>query len=230
MVTRRALDAPGSQPFGDFAYPALPPECLVSPEFLEREPPKVYPGYSGMYPYHPFPMGFAINQPSCRGVPASAGIPLHRGYRHAPSSHIPASAASLSIPDAGGDFRQGYYAPLPQFIPPGFLPGIHYIPSPPFPLGVLPEASKDAAAAFPDSQESGAICECSQPSSQEETDGDHTVLKWELDLYTELTGSEQIRHQKSCRTGLLCSPVDSHFPRIMSSIEAMAEGRSSFAC
>ncbi|XP_006025860.1 doublesex- and mab-3-related transcription factor B1 isoform X2 [Alligator sinensis] len=174
-VTRRALDAPGSPPFGDFAYPALPPECLVSPEFLEREPPKVYPGYSGMYPYHPFPMGFAINQPSCRGVPASAGIPLHRGYRHAPSSHVPASAASLSIPDAGGDFRQGYYAPLPQFIPPGFLPGIHYIPSPPFPLGVLPEASKDAAAAFPDSQESGAICECSQPSSQEETDGDHTV-------------------------------------------------------
>lgn len=51
----------------------------------------------------------------------------------------------VQIPDAGGDFRQGYYAPLPQFIPPGFLPGIHYIPSPPFPLGVLPEASKDAA-------------------------------------------------------------------------------------
>uniref|UniRef100_A0A7M4EAY5 DMRT like family B with proline rich C-terminal 1 n=1 Tax=Crocodylus porosus TaxID=8502 RepID=A0A7M4EAY5_CROPO len=144
-VTRRALDAPGSPPFGDFAYPALPPECLVSPEFLEREPPKVYPGYSGVYPYHPFPMGFALNQPSCRGIPASAGIPLHRGYRHAPSGHVPASTASLSIPDAGGDFRQGYYSPLPQFIPPGFLPGIHYIPSPPFPLGALPDASKDAA-------------------------------------------------------------------------------------
>lgn len=47
------------------------------------------------------------------------------------------------IPDAGGDFHQAYYTPLPQFIPPSFLPGVHYIP-PPLSLNVFAESAKEA--------------------------------------------------------------------------------------
>uniref|UniRef100_A0A8C8SXQ7 DMRT like family B with proline rich C-terminal 1 n=1 Tax=Pelusios castaneus TaxID=367368 RepID=A0A8C8SXQ7_9SAUR len=140
--TRRVQPAPSSPLFGDFAHPALPQEYVVHPEYLEREPPKLYPGYPGMYPYHPFPMGFAINQPSCKGAPVSPGIPLQRSFRHVPSSHGPGIAAPVSMQDPGGDFQQGYYPPLSQFIPPGFLPGIHYIP-PPLPL--LAETAKETA-------------------------------------------------------------------------------------
>ncbi|KFV98898.1 hypothetical protein N327_04235, partial [Fulmarus glacialis] len=125
------------------AHPAFPPEYMVNPEYLEREPPKVYPGCSGVYPYHPFPMGFAINQSSCRGAPSPPGISLQRGFRHIPSNYGPGNAASVSIPDGGGDFHQGYYTPLPQFIPPSFLPGIHYIP-PPLSLNMLTETAKEA--------------------------------------------------------------------------------------
>lgn len=46
------------------------------------------------------------------------------------------------IPNESGDFEQGCYAPLPQFIPPGLLPGIHYIP-PPLALNVVAETSKE---------------------------------------------------------------------------------------
>lgn len=49
----------------------------------------------------------------------------------------------LQIPDGGGDLHQGYYAPLPQFIPPSLLPGIHYIP-PPLSLNVLAETTREA--------------------------------------------------------------------------------------
>lgn len=49
----------------------------------------------------------------------------------------------LQIPDGGGDFHQRYYAPLSQFIPPGFLPGIHYIP-PPLSLNIMAETTKEA--------------------------------------------------------------------------------------
>nr|XP_025045647.1 doublesex- and mab-3-related transcription factor B1 isoform X1 [Pelodiscus sinensis] len=170
--TRRPVPASSSPPFGDFAHPALPQECVVSPEYLEREPPKLYPGYSGMYPYHAFPMGFAINQPSCRGTPVSPGMPLQRGFRHVPSSHGPGSATPLSMQDAGGDFQGYYHPPLPQFIPSGFLPGIHYIP-PPLPL--LTETPKEASATAANRLNSGVICECSQPSPQEEASGDHAT-------------------------------------------------------
>ncbi|KFV38846.1 hypothetical protein N341_00301, partial [Tyto alba] len=121
------------------SHPAFPPEYMVSPEYLERDPPKVYPGCSGVYPYHPFPMGFAINESSCRGAPSPPGISLQRGFRN----YGPGNAASVSIPDGGGDFQQGYYAPLPQFIPPSFLTGIHYIP-PPLSLNMLAETTKEA--------------------------------------------------------------------------------------
>ncbi|NXA48324.1 DMRTB factor, partial [Nothocercus julius] len=130
-----------SRPFPSWSR-AFPPEYVVNPEHLEREPLKVYPGRSGRYPYHPFPVGFTINQSGCRGAPSPPGISLQRGFRHIPSTYGPGSAASLSIPDGGGDFHQGYYSPLPQFIPPSFLPGIHYVP-PPLPINVLAETTKE---------------------------------------------------------------------------------------
>lgn len=79
------------------AHSAFPPEYVVNPEYLEREPPKVYPGCSGVYPYHPFPMGFAINQSSCRGAPSPSGISLQRGLRHIPSNYGPGNAAPVAV-------------------------------------------------------------------------------------------------------------------------------------
>ncbi|NXW59893.1 DMRTB factor, partial [Eurystomus gularis] len=131
-----APSPPSGPPFRDYAHPAFPPEYMVNPEYLEREPPKAYPGCSGVYPYHPFPMGFTINE-------SPPGLSLQRGFRHMPSNYGTGNAASVSIPDGGGDFHQGYYTPLPQFIPPGFLPGLHYIP-PPVSLNIVAETTKEA--------------------------------------------------------------------------------------
>uniref|UniRef100_A0A8D0DX03 DMRT like family B with proline rich C-terminal 1 n=1 Tax=Salvator merianae TaxID=96440 RepID=A0A8D0DX03_SALMN len=142
--------------------PTLPQECAaVCPEFMEREPPKLYPGYSGMYPYHPFSMGFTIKQPGYRGPPPATVLPLQSGFRHLPSN-------TGKMQDAGGDFRPGYYTPLSPFISPGFLPGIHYIP-PPLPMNVVTEATKEIPTVTRDSQDSGVLMsEQSQPSSQED--------------------------------------------------------------
>ncbi|OXB64588.1 hypothetical protein ASZ78_016040 [Callipepla squamata] len=56
---------PAGPPFWDYARSTFPPEYMVNSEYMERDPARVYPGCSGMYPYHPFPMGFAIDQPGC---------------------------------------------------------------------------------------------------------------------------------------------------------------------
>lgn len=71
---------------------------MVNSEYMERDPARVYLGCSGMYPYHPFPMGFAINQPGCRGAaPSPPGIALQKGFRPVPSNCGPGNAASLSV-------------------------------------------------------------------------------------------------------------------------------------
>ncbi|XP_010186953.1 PREDICTED: doublesex- and mab-3-related transcription factor B1-like [Mesitornis unicolor] len=169
MARRGPLPPPSGPPFCDFVHPAFPLEYVVNPEYLEREPPRVYPGCSGVYPYHPFPMGSASNQSSCQGAPSPPGIPLHRAFRPIPSNHGPGNAARVSIPGGGGDFHQRYYAPLPQFIPPRFLPGIHYVP-PPLPLNVLAETTKQARATEADSQDSEVVREPGQPSDVEPED------------------------------------------------------------
>ncbi|KAF1460607.1 Doublesex- and mab-3-related transcription factor B1, partial [Pygoscelis antarcticus] len=143
MACRGPPTPPSGPPFWDYAHPALPPEYTVNPESLEREPPEVYPGRSGVHPCPPFPMGFAINESSCRGAPSPPGISLQRGFRHSPSNYGPGNAASMSIPDGGGDFHQGYYAPRPRLIPPIFLPWIHDIP-PLLSLNTLAETTEEA--------------------------------------------------------------------------------------
>ncbi|XP_062991639.1 doublesex- and mab-3-related transcription factor B1 [Elgaria multicarinata webbii] len=168
----RTPPKPSSPTFIDLDHPTLPQECAaVCPEFMEREPPKVYPGYSGMYPYHPFSVGFTINQPGYRGPPPAPVLPMQTSFRHFPSSHGPGTVTSMPIQDAGGDFRPSYYTPLSPFIPRGFLPGIHYIP-PPLQFNVVAEATKETSAVTADSQNSGVICEHSHLSSEEDASGD----------------------------------------------------------
>nr|XP_056700749.1 doublesex- and mab-3-related transcription factor B1 [Euleptes europaea] len=165
--TSQTPPKPSSPTFIDLDHPTLLQDCAVCPEFIEREHSKVY---SGMYPYHPFSVGFTINQPGYRGPPPASVLPLQTGFRHFPSSHGPGNVASLPIQDAGGHFQPGYYTPLPPFISRGFLPGIHYIP-PPLPLNVVAETAKETSAAPVDSQDSGVMSEHSEPSSQEDTSG-----------------------------------------------------------
>ncbi|XP_029815610.1 doublesex- and mab-3-related transcription factor B1 [Manacus vitellinus] len=175
ITERRAVSwGPPPPPFRDLVHRAFPPEYTVNPEYLEREASKVYPGCSGVYPYHPFPMGFAISESSSGEAPPP-GIPLQRGFRHIPSNYGPGNAASVSVPDGGGDFHQGYYTPLPPFIPPSFLTGIHYIPTA-VSLNILAETSKEAHATEVDSEDSRVFHEPGQPpSSPEETSRDQLV-------------------------------------------------------
>ncbi|XP_074076949.1 doublesex- and mab-3-related transcription factor B1 [Macrotis lagotis] len=158
---RASPACPGADP-GSLSCHLLPghasnmaPDCMMGPEYLERDPPKVYPGYTNMYHYRPFPLGL-VNQPSSyRGSSAPPAIPLQRGFR-VPSNHGAGTSSSLHMQDTSGDFRQGYYPPLPQFIPPGFLPGIHYIP-PPVPLNVLADTPKESTATLTDVSDSSAM-------------------------------------------------------------------------
>lgn len=79
------------------AHPAFPPEYTVNPEYLEREIPKVYPGCSGVYPYYPFSLGFAINESSSGEAPSPPGISIQRGFRHIPSNYVPGNATTVSV-------------------------------------------------------------------------------------------------------------------------------------
>ncbi|XP_009078346.1 PREDICTED: doublesex- and mab-3-related transcription factor B1, partial [Acanthisitta chloris] len=160
--------APSAPPCWDYAHSACAPEYVVSPEYLEREAPQVYPGCSGVYPYRPYPIGFASNESGCRQAPSPPGVSLQRGFGHFPSNYGPGNAAPVPVPDGGGDFHQGYCT-VPQFIPPSFLTGIHYIP-PPVAPNILAEAAKEARAIEVDSEDPRVVCEPAQPpSSTEET-------------------------------------------------------------
>lgn len=50
-------------------------DSVVGSEYLERDPSKLYPSCSSMYPYHPFPLGY-------QDVSPGLGIPLQQGFRH----------------------------------------------------------------------------------------------------------------------------------------------------
>lgn len=55
-------------------------DYAVGSEYLEREPSKLYPSYSSMHSYHPFPLGYQDASPA-------PGIPLQWGFRHVSCSH-----------------------------------------------------------------------------------------------------------------------------------------------
>nr|XP_012631758.1 doublesex- and mab-3-related transcription factor B1 isoform X2 [Microcebus murinus] len=174
LELRRPLRPMPSPPFADFGPPlSINSDCVMGSEYLEREPPKLYP----MHPYRPFPLGY-------QDAPPAPGIPLQPGFRHVSCS--PYHGGGL-VSEPVGDFQPSYYPPpplpppppppptplQPQFLPPGFLSALHLLPPPPpppppssFSLTILSDTDKENT----DDQDAEVLGEPSQPSSQEQSD------------------------------------------------------------
>ena len=67
-------------------------DSVVGSEYLEREPPKLYPSCSSMHPYDPFPLGY-------QGVSPAAGPPLQQGFGHVSYSHYNGGGLVSPVPD-----------------------------------------------------------------------------------------------------------------------------------
>ncbi|XP_060061062.1 doublesex- and mab-3-related transcription factor B1 [Erinaceus europaeus] len=126
---RRPLRPVPTLPFADFGLPmSINSDCMMASEYLERDPSKLY---TSMRSYRPFPMGYQDASPG-------SGIPLQRGFRHVSYSHYHGSSL---VSEPVGDFQPSYYPPpppppapvQPQFLPPGFLSALHFLPPPPPP-------------------------------------------------------------------------------------------------
>nr|XP_025862707.1 doublesex- and mab-3-related transcription factor B1 [Vulpes vulpes] len=163
LELRRPLRPVPSPPFADFGLPlSVNSDCVVGPEYLEREPSKLYPSCSNMHSYCPFPLGYQDASPT-------PGIPLQRGFRHVSCSHFHGGGL---VPEPVGDFQPSYYPlpppppppppplppppppppppPQPQFLPPGFLSALHFLPPLPpppppasFSLTILSDTDKE---------------------------------------------------------------------------------------
>uniref|UniRef100_A0A2R9CBW8 DMRT like family B with proline rich C-terminal 1 n=1 Tax=Pan paniscus TaxID=9597 RepID=A0A2R9CBW8_PANPA len=155
--------------FTDFVRPLnINPDRALGPE---------YPGGSSMHPYCPFPLGY---------LDAPPGVPLQQGFRHVSRSQYQGGGLAS---EPGGDFQPSYYLPpppplpplpplppQPQFLPPGYLSALHFLPPPPpppppppssFSLTVLFDTDKENT----DDQGAEVLSgEPSQPSSQEQSD------------------------------------------------------------
>nr|KAF6504696.1 DMRT like family B with proline rich C-terminal 1 [Rousettus aegyptiacus] len=151
-------------------------DCAVGSEYLEREPAKLYPSCTSMHAYRPFSLGY-------QDAPPSPGIPLQRGFRHVSCSHYHGGGL---VSEPMGDFQPSYYPPppplpppqplqplQPQFLPPGFLSALHFLPPLPpppppssFSLTILSDTDKETT----DDQDVEVPCEPSQASSQEQSD------------------------------------------------------------
>ncbi|ELK06173.1 Doublesex- and mab-3-related transcription factor B1 [Pteropus alecto] len=151
-------------------------DCAVGSEYLEREPAKLYPSCTNMHAYRPFSLGYQDASPS-------PGIPLQRGFRHVSCSHYHGGGL---VSEPMGDFQPSYYPPpppppppqplqplQPQFLPPGFLSALHFLPPLPpppppssFSLTILSDTDKETT----DDQDVEVPCEPSQASSQEQSD------------------------------------------------------------
>ncbi|XP_073501346.1 doublesex- and mab-3-related transcription factor B1 [Phyllobates terribilis] len=127
--------------------PKNPSEYAPTLDYFERETTRMYLGCPPIYHYPAFqiglpPPGFgnAFIPPSTS--PTSPVIPL-RGLR-----------PCYPLQDGRGDFRPTYYPSIPQYMPPGFLQGLHYMP-PTMPMNVtfMAEPKKILSGqAVPDSQ------------------------------------------------------------------------------
>ncbi|PNI71445.1 DMRTB1 isoform 1 [Pan troglodytes] len=157
--------------FTDFVRPLnINPDRALGPE---------YPGGSSMHPYCPFPLGY---------LDAPPGVPLQQGFRHVSRNQYQGGGLAS---EPGGDFQPSYYLPpppppplpplpplppQPQFLPPGYLSALHFLPPPPpppppppssFSLTVLFDTDKENT----DDQGAEVLSgEPSQPSSQEQSD------------------------------------------------------------
>ncbi|XP_058159538.1 doublesex- and mab-3-related transcription factor B1 isoform X2 [Dasypus novemcinctus] len=142
LETRRLLRPMCSPRFADLGHPLSISDSVMGSEYLEREPPKLYP--RSMYSYHPFSLGYQDASPS-------TGVPLQRGFRHVSCSQQPGGGL---VSEPVGDFQPRYYPPppppQPQFLPPGFLSALHFLPPPPppppppsFSLTILSDTDKE---------------------------------------------------------------------------------------
>uniref|UniRef100_A0A8C5PIB9 DM domain-containing protein n=1 Tax=Leptobrachium leishanense TaxID=445787 RepID=A0A8C5PIB9_9ANUR len=112
-------------------------------EYFERDVSRMYINCPPMYRYPPLSMAMAVNHSSFRSPACPTAIPM-RGFRQ-----------YQPLQDAGGDFRPNYYPPVPQFMSPTFMHGLHYLP-PPLPMGVnmMAEPSRDMLGQIPSENQS----------------------------------------------------------------------------
>ncbi|XP_073934047.1 doublesex- and mab-3-related transcription factor B1 [Castor canadensis] len=174
---RRPLRPVAGPPFADFAdfgHPvSINSSCVVGAEYLERETSKLYPSCSPMHSYRPFSLGYQDASPA-------PGVPPQRGFRHVSCSRYHEGGL---VSEPVGDFQPTFYppppppppplppVPQPQFLPPGFLSALHFLPPPPpppsppsFSLTILSDTDKENT----DDQDAEVPCEPSQPSSSQE--------------------------------------------------------------
>ncbi|KAM4022791.1 doublesex- and mab-3-related transcription factor B1 [Anomaloglossus baeobatrachus] len=126
--------------------PMYSSEYAPTLDYFERETTRMYLGCSPIYHYPAFPVGLPSPGFGSTLIPPTNTtppvIPL-RGLR-----------PCYPFQDGRGDFRPSYYPPIPQYIPPGYLSGLHYMP-PSMPLNVsfMAEPKKILSGqAVPDSQ------------------------------------------------------------------------------
>ncbi|KAB1268306.1 Doublesex- and mab-3-related transcription factor B1, partial [Camelus dromedarius] len=193
LELRRPLRPVPSPPFADFGLSlSINSDYVVGSEYLEREPSKLYPSSSSVHPYRPFPLGY-------HDASLTPGVPLQRGFRHVSCSQYRGGGLSykpnpgwwsqretssqattrrrrhrrrrrrLSSTSTAGALPQ----PQPQFLPPGFLSALHFLPPPPpppppppFSLTILSDTDKENT----DDQDVEGPGEPSQLSSQEQSD------------------------------------------------------------
>ncbi|XP_039770576.1 doublesex- and mab-3-related transcription factor B1 [Ornithorhynchus anatinus] len=166
LLLAAAVGPAGLPAFADYGSHLVLPDCAVGSDFFERDAPQVYSGYPNTYHYHPFPLGPNPGQPSYQGGPVASGIPLPRGYYHGHGGHC---SMQVPVQNTDRDYHPGFYPILPQFISPGFLPTVHYMPPlpppppPSPPLNILAESPKGADGDSSHSQDSGTECEPGEP-------------------------------------------------------------------
>ncbi|XP_004874735.1 doublesex- and mab-3-related transcription factor B1 isoform X1 [Heterocephalus glaber] len=150
--------------FVDFGHPlSINLASMVGAEYLEREPSKLYLGYSTMYSYHQFPLGYQDASPA-----------MQKGFRHAPCASY---QGGVLAPEPVGDLHPNYYTPPPPLppqqqpliLPPGFLSGLHLLPPPP-PPPPSPTFSLNIQSEGTDNQASEVPSEPHPPSAQEQSD------------------------------------------------------------
>ncbi|XP_042530583.1 LOW QUALITY PROTEIN: doublesex- and mab-3-related transcription factor B1 [Dipodomys spectabilis] len=175
---RRPLRPVPTSPFADFRHPlSMNSSCVVGTEYMERESSKLYPSCSTMHSYCTFSLGYQDTSPGL-------GLSPQRSFRHVSCSHYHGGGL---VSEPVRDFQPTYYppppprhpppppppqVPQPQFLPPGFLSALHFLPPPPpppspppFSLAILSDTDRENIG------DQGAVApqEPSQPSSQEKS-------------------------------------------------------------
>ncbi|KFO20944.1 Doublesex- and mab-3-related transcription factor B1 [Fukomys damarensis] len=151
--------------YADFGCPlSINSDAVVGAEYLERDPSKMYLGYSTMYSCHHLPLGFHDASPA-----------MQKGFRHVTCTGY---QRGVLAPEPMGNFHPNYYAPLlpppqlqqqPLVLPPGFLSGLQLLPPPPLPPPP-PTFSLNIQSESSDDQDVEVQGEPRPPSSQEQSD------------------------------------------------------------